>query len=229
MTKRLLVLESALLIGFSVIFLLPHARVSSPSGIAMQLPIWIGPWLGEDTEITAKEIGGLAKDTQFARKIYRSPAGDEIFVSIVLSGDDMASSIHRPERCLPAQGWSLQSSTKEIISIGDNRALQTTRLRSVRPVLDIAGKKHLITNLNYYWFIGYHHFTPSHLQRTLLDMRDRLLDGYDQRWAYVTVTANVTEGWARPNRSEANTAKVVEKFTGELVHKLQTPDGAPLM
>jgi EpsI family protein len=229
MTKRLLILESTLLLGFSVIFLLPHARLSSPSGIAMQLPIWIGPWLGEDAEITAKEIGALAKDTQFARKIYVSPAGDQIFVSIVLSGDDMASSIHRPERCLPTQGWSLRTSTREEIPVGDSRTLDTTLLKSVRVVFDDTGNEHLITNLNYYWFIGYHHFTSSHLQRTLWDMRDRLLYGYDQRWAYVTVAASVTEGWAKPNRSEADTAKVIEAFTAELVHKLQTPAGAPLM
>lgn len=229
MTRRLLIYQSALLLGFNVIFLLPHARVSSPSGIAMKLPTWIGPWLGEDAEITAKEIGGLAKDTQFARKIYRSPAGDQIFVSIVLSGDDMASSIHRPERCLPAQGFSLRSSTRETISVGNGHPLETTLLKSVRPVVDDAGNERLMTNLNYYWFIGYNHLTPSHLQRTLVDMHDRLLFGYDQRWAYVTVTANVTEGLIRPNRSEADTAKVIKAFTAELVHQLQTPTGAPLM
>lgn len=229
MKKRLIILALVLFLGLNVIFLLPHARVSSPSGIAMKLPTWIGPWLGEDAEITAKEIGGLATDTKFARKVYRSPDGDQIYVSIVLSGDDMASSIHRPERCLPAQGYSLRSSTRESIPLGSSQRLQTTLLKSVRPIVDNVGNEHLITNLDYYWFVGYNHFTASHLQRTLWDMRDRLLYGYDQRWAYVTVTANVTQGLGGPNRSEADTARVIENFTAELVHKLQTPSGAPLM
>jgi EpsI family protein len=229
MTKRLLSLQSALLLGFGAIFLLPHARTSSPSGIAMKLPVWIGSWLGEDAEVTAKEIGSLAKDTQFARKTYTSPEGDQIFVSIVLSGDDMASSIHRPERCLPAQGWNLQTSQKVSMPLSDGKSLRTTLLKSVRPIVDSAGNQRSITNLNYYWFIGYNHMTPSHLDRTLWDMRDRLLHGYDQRWAYVTVTANVTEGLGRPNRSEEETARVMEGFTNELVHHLQTPSGVPLM
>lgn len=195
----------------------------------MKLPVWIGSWWGEDVEVTAKEIGALAKDTRFARKIYKSPEGDQIFVSIVLSGDDMASSIHRPERCLPAQGWSLQSSSRETIALNDGKSLATTLLRSVRPALDYAGNRRLITNLNYYWFVGYNHMTPSHLDRTIWDMRERLLHGYDQRWAYVTVTANVTEGLGIPNRSEQETASVIEKFTKNLVHKLETPNGAPLM
>jgi EpsI family protein len=228
-TKRLLTVQCTLLAGFGAIFVLPHARISSPAGIAMTLPVWVGPWLGEDAEITAKEIGGLAKDTQFARKIYTSPEGDQIFVSVVLSGDDMASSIHRPERCLPAQGWSLQTSKKEAIPLSDGKVLQTTLLKSVRPFVDLKGNKRLITNLDYYWFVGYDHMTPSHLDRTLWDMRDRLLHGNDQRWAYVTVAGNVTEGWSAPNRSEEDTAKVIEAFTKELVHKLQTPSGSPLM
>ena len=229
MTKRLFNLQAALLLGFSVVFALPHARISSPAGIAMKLPVWIGSWLGEDAEITAKEVGGLARDTQFARKIYTNPQGDHVYVSIVLSGDDMASSIHRPERCLPAQGWSLQSSSKQAIPLNDGKSLAMTLLKSVRPALDYAGNRRSVTNLNYYWFIGYNHMTPSHLDRTIWDMRERLLHGYDQRWAYVTVTANVTEGWGIPNRSEQETAKIIEEFTKELVHKLETPNGAPLL
>ncbi|HJT45237.1 MAG TPA: exosortase-associated EpsI family protein, partial [Chthoniobacterales bacterium] len=130
MKKRLLIFESVLFLGLNVIFLIPHARVSSPSGIAMKLPTWVGSWLGEDAQVTANEIGALAKDTQFVRKIYRSPEGDQIFVSIVLSGNDMASSIHRPERCLPAQGFTLRSSTAEAIPLSDGRALKTTLLKS---------------------------------------------------------------------------------------------------
>jgi EpsI family protein len=195
----------------------------------MKLPIWVGTWLGEDAEVSAKELGGLARDTQFARKIYTGPEGDHIFVSIVMSGDDMASSIHRPERCLPAQGWNLQASTKQTIALADGKSLPTTLLRSVRFIGDNAGHKLLITNLNYYWFVGYKQTTASHLERTIFDIRDRLLDGYDQRWAYVTVAGVVTEGWSMPNRSEAETAKVIEKFTSELVHKLETPSGTPLM
>ncbi len=228
-TRRLWRTQLALLVGFGAIFVLPHSRISSPAGIAMKLPIWVGPWIGEDAEITAKEVGGLAKDTQFARKIYTSPGGDQVFVSIVLSGDDMASSIHRPERCLPAQGWSLQNSQRQVIRVDQGKSLPVTILRSVRLVEDREGKRFIITSLNYYWFVGYQRITASHLERTLLDMRDRLIYGYDQRWAYVTVAAAVTEGLSKPNRSESDTAKVIEKFTADLVRKLESPNGAPLM
>jgi EpsI family protein len=227
-SKRLLAVEIVLIIGLCSMFFLPKAPATSPTGIALKLPIWVGNWLGEDTPVTPRELEVLAKDTAFARKIYTGPAGDKIFVSIVLSGDDMTSSIHRPERCLPAQGWNLQDTSQRTIPISDARTLVTSRLLSVRMV-DAQSQRIAVHNLTYYWFVGYSDITPSHFTRTMLDLRDRTLHGYNQRWAYVTVASTVTEKIARPERSEAETAKLVESFIGELVPKLSRPDGTQML
>ena len=227
-TKRLFAVELILIIGLSAIFFLPKAPATSPVGIALTLPIWVGNWLGEDSPVTPRELEVLAKDTAFARKVYTSPGGDKIFVSIVLSGDDMTSSIHRPERCLPAQGWSLQDSSARTLKIPDSGSLATTRLSSLRMV-DAKSQRITVQNLTYYWFVGYTDATASHFTRTMFDLRDRILHGYNQRWAYVTVAATVTEGLARPGRSEAETAKLIENFIGELVPKLTRPDGTRML
>ena len=100
-TKRLLTILVVLIVGFGSVFLLPRTSQSSPAGIALVLPNYIGDWIGEEGKITDRELEVLAKDTQFARKNYINVAGDRISVSIVLSGDDMTNSIHRPERCSP--------------------------------------------------------------------------------------------------------------------------------
>jgi EpsI family protein len=227
-SKRLLVVEIVLIIGLCSMFFLPKAPGTSPTGISLNLPIWVGDWIGEDSPVSARELEVLAKDTGFARKIYTSPAGDKIFVSIVLSGDDMTSSIHRPERCLPAQGWSLQDTSQRAIPISDARSLATSRLLSVRMV-EGKSQRRPIKNLTYYWFVGYSDLTASHFTRTMLDLRDRTLHGYNQRWAYVTVAATVTEGLGRPGRSEAETAKLIESFIGGLVPKLSRPDGTQML
>ena len=192
-SKRLFAVELVLIIGLSAIFFLPKAPATSPVGIALKLPIWVGNWLGEDSAVTERELEVLAKDTAFARKIYTSPAGDKIFASIVLSGDDMTSSIHRPERCLPAQGWNLQSSSARTIKISDSESLATTQLSSLRMV-EGKSERRAIENLTYYWFVGYTDVTASHFTRTMLDLRDRTLRGYNQRWAYVTVAATSQKG-----------------------------------
>ena len=59
----------------------------------------------------------------------------------------------------------------------------------------------------------------------MLDLRDRVLHGYNQRWAYVTVAGTVTKGFASPGRSEAETAAMMEAFVAKLVPKLQRPNG----
>src|SRR5882757_5054086 len=129
-TRRLLAVEIVLLAGFGAIFLLPHVSKSSPSGIAVALPSIVGAWFGDDSDITPREREILAKDTEFARKIYTGPHGDKIVVSIILSGDDMTNSIHRPERCLPAQGWSLESSGQRAVTLRNGKSFGLTRLRA---------------------------------------------------------------------------------------------------
>ena len=228
-TKRLLHVQLVLLAGFGTVFLLPHSNKTSPAGIAMTLPNVIGMWIGDDAEITQKERDTLAKDTQFVRKIYTGPERDQIFVSIVLSGDDMTNSIHRPERCLPAQGWNVQSSSKRTIQVPGGKALQVTKLQN-RQIIETADKRRFtLNNLNYYWFIGYRDMTASHLSRTGIDLRDRIVGGYSQRWAYITVVKMVTKGIARPERTEEQTAEMIEQFIQQLAPRLQKPDGNPLL
>jgi EpsI family protein len=228
-TKRLLHVQLVLLAGFGSVFLLPHSNKTSPAGIAMTLPNVIGVWIGDDADVTQKERDTLAKDTQFVRKIYTGPERDQIFVSIVLSGDDMTNSIHRPERCLPAQGWNVRSSSKRMIKIPGAKSLEVTKLQNMQIIEAPDKRRFTLNNLNYYWFIGYRDMTASHLTRTEIDLRDRIVGGYNQRWAYVTVAANVTQGLARPERTEEQTAEMIEKFIQQLAPRLEKPDGSPLL
>ncbi|MEP6686449.1 MAG: exosortase C-terminal domain/associated protein EpsI [Verrucomicrobiota bacterium] len=228
-TKRLLSVLLMLLIGFSTVLLLPRTSQSSPAGIALTLPNYIGDWIGEEGAITDREREVLAKDTQFARKNYTNVSGDRISVSIVLSGDDMTNSIHRPERCLPAQGWSVQASEKRVLPLANGKMLGVTRLRDVRPIELRDKSRATLRNVNYYWFVGYSDMTASHLTRTGLDLRDRLLHGYNQRWAYVTVAANVSEHLWRPERSEDETSAMLEAFIQKLVLDLKRPEGGALL
>lgn len=227
-TKRLLALQCVLLGGFSTVFLLPKTVSTSSVGIALALPNTIGDWVGNDLSVTKKERDVLSKDTGFARKVYTDSERDQILVSIVLSGEDMASSIHRPERCLPAQGWNLESSTRRKIQLQQGNSLELTRLQNAQ-FLEAPDKRRLtIHSFDYYWFVGYKNMTASHLVRTGIDLRDRILHGFNQRWAYVSVAAIVTQGVQRPERTEQQTAEMLEAFIRDLVPRLQKPDGSPL-
>src|SRR4051812_1932852 len=185
-TKRLLFLQVFLALGLGSVFLLPKVANSTPQGIDLTLPSYVGGWFGEDQKITDKELEVLAKDTQFARKLYTNGLGDQIFASIILSGQDLDNSVHRPERCLPAQGWTIADSSVVTIPVPQSslRSVDATRLHNVREVPTTDGRTVRVYQLNYYWFVGANDITASHMRRTYIDIRDRIMYGYNQRWAY---------------------------------------------
>ena len=197
----------------SLVFLLPKVPNSQPVGIELALPSPIGHWWGTDEAITENERSTLGPETEFSRKVYSNEWNDEIHVSIVLGGHDMNTSIHRPERCLPAQGWTIVNSSILTIPVHvpEDELLKVTRLYNMRPVQSKNGQLFKVYSLNYYWFVGSTDITASHFTRTIYDIRDRLLKGYNQRWAYITVIAILKKDNA-PERDQQ-----IKEFIQELV------------
>ena len=110
----------------------------------------------------------------------------------------------------------------------DGKSLEVTRLENAQTLETSDKRRFTVTGLNYYWFIGYKDMTASHLTRTGIDLRDRIFSGQAQRWAYVTVAANVSQGLRKPERTAEQTTEILEKFMQELAPRLQKPDGGPL-
>ena len=233
-TSRLALLLAMLLAGMSCIFLLPaQNKFHQPTGIDLDLPKTVGgTWLGTDQAVSAKEHDSLGKDTEFSRKAYKNArgrsldGGDVIQASVVLSGTDMNTSIHRPEWCLPAQGWTIEDSSKVSILIPDRGKLVATRLRNMRfvpdkdtgkPITDKDGNKVVIRNLDYYWFVGYDTTTESHTSRNIIDITDRLRHGYNQRWAFMTVATNITDNLQSDGLDEKETDEMIVEFIKKLV------------
>ena len=225
--KRLLLLQAVLAVGLGSVFLIPQKTTLGPAGIGMTLPDKVGRWTGENVPVSKEELAGLAEDTRFSRKWYTNPAGDRFYVSIVLSGADMGNSIHRPERCLVAQGWTVESSHRVQIPRADGqKPLEITKLADVKQWRANEKAPPLaIKSLNYYWFVGSHDVTASHWTRTFIDIRDRLLHGDNQRWAYVTVAGTVTDNLQAAGRTQEETTRLLEDFIAEIVPLFQ-PGGA---
>ena len=226
-TRRLVALLLVVAGGLSISLVMPTTGNSEPVGINLYLPEYVGSWYGMDQQITKAERNILAEDTEFARKLYTNGAGDAIFASIVLSGHDLDNSIHRPERCLPAQGLTIADSRTLQIPLAGGRKLEVTRLNNVRQAETRDGRMIALYNLNYYWFVGYHHLTASHLERTVLDIEDRILKGYNQRWAYITVASEITQGQVRFGRSEKETDAMIQDFIVKLFPQIIGPNEEP--
>jgi hypothetical protein len=199
MLKRLIFLQVILAGGLSLIFLLPKAPPLQNSAISLDLPnvlIMSGWGAGKSISPSGKELDILAKDTEFSRRnYYRStnlegqPGAQEVIqASIVLSGKDPNNSLHRPERCLPAQGLNLLASSELPVVLKGGQQIKLTKLKC--SATDPSNKS-TYTHLNYYLFVGHDSIQHTHYGRTGKDMRDRLMEGYDQRWAYLTISSNL--------------------------------------
>lgn len=231
LTKRLLILLGILLVGLGSIFGLPKSPERPAPGVIMALPEYIGDlfeWQGQNADVTQREREILGPETTFARKLYTNSQGDSIYVSIVLGGQDMSASIHRPERCLPAQGYTVMDSRALKVAL-QPQPLSVTRLHNLRPIYTNDGKPLMLPdgkglneyNLMYYWFVGSTDTTSSHNGRYFIDARDRILKGYNQPWAYVTVMSRVTQNLKKYGRTDAETDAFLQDFIKKLAPVIQ--------
>lgn len=206
-------------LGMGIVFLLPRSQKFQPLGLKLELPQFVGEWYGRELEVGAKEIETLGRGTDFSRKLYTNGRGDEVMASIVLSGQDMNVSIHRPERCLPAQGWTVVDSRPDSIMMpGADGRLPVTRLHNVRAIPVAGGEAVKLYSIDYYWFTGYDVVSASHFERNWIDVRDRFGKGYNQRWAYVMIAANVTKTPAfKFGRDDKETDGLLKDFIARLV------------
>ena len=108
-----------------------HQRLSAPGLIAtpiagsvkmkLDLPADISGFVSTNEPEDETVVGILPKDTSFAQRRYISPDGFWINANIVLMGADRTS-IHRPEACLPAQGFHIDVKTNVNLTIHGERS-----------------------------------------------------------------------------------------------------------
>ena len=180
-----------LLLGLllACIALLPTVNELLPSSVSPDLPLGFSMpgWYGVKTQESDMEREALAADTVFSKAVYREDVGNkpDINVSVVYSGNDMNNSIHRPERCLPAQGHQDLRASVRRVTLSNGRELSFTRLSSFVPSKSATAKRVRFTH--YYIFIGHGTICHNHLERTVRDMYDRVVSGAVERWAYLQV------------------------------------------
>jgi len=199
----------------------PPAGKSEP-GIVMQLPSeLVGLW-GSDQPVSEAEKVILPPDTEFAKKIYSDGLGNDLYCQIVLAGAEKRS-IHRPEVCLPAQGWTIKSGEVVPVALADGRTLEVMKLVVSRPVTMESGATRELTTVFCYWFIGKNATTPHHFVRVFKTNLDMLLHNTNHRWAYVIVNAPVLEGFIQGGKNLSATTAAIESAIAELAPQIMPP------
>lgn len=163
------------------------------SGVIMNLPEVLLGMQGTEVPVSEGEKAILPKDTEMAKKQYHSRDDNLLSVQIVLAGGEKRS-IHRPEICLPAQGWTLDLGNMVPVKLSNGNKLEVMRLTARRPIMLNNGSKAELESVFYYWFVGRNATTPYHLKRILMTNLDMVFHNVNHRWAYVVVSAPVLNG-----------------------------------
>jgi len=135
--------------------------------------------------VTKMELDWLPRDTTFGRRIYSAPDGFQSQVTCVLMGTDRTS-IHKPEFCLPSQGFRILRSLRTEIAIEQPHrySLPIMRLDAVREGRLESGQMARIGAVYVYWFVSENRLSNDHLQRMSWLALDLIRTGELQRWAY---------------------------------------------
>lgn len=120
----------------------------------------------------------LPEDTRIVKRIYRTSYGVQFLVTAVIGGR-FKQSIHRPELCMPAQGY-IMSAPRSFTRAG--RPFHAVHLQ---------GKGQPPSVLAYTFFNQEGVRTASHVRRIFIDTWDRSVHNRIDRWVMVTVNASV--------------------------------------
>ena len=147
------------------------------------------------------ELTVLPPDTRISRRRYSNALGACAYVAVIVGGSSKRS-IHRPELCLPAQGYVLDS-PRELSVGGRPWCVLSLRRRDAAPEA-----------LAYTFFNQTGLRTSSHLRRIFADVWDRSVLNRIDRWAMVTVHVGMPGGFEASDRAKRST---LEKLLAGIV------------
>jgi hypothetical protein len=199
---------------------------TSEAGVMMNLPYKVGMFWGKREEASLAEKNILPPDTLIERKLYSDLFQNGIQCSIVLSGVERRS-IHRPEVCLPGQGWLIRKREIVPVTLASGKVLKVKQLTLEREVVIGPGQTRKIQSLFYYWFVGKNITTPDHYARALRSSWDQIVHGINHRWAYVSVTSLVGSTIRQDGKNLEETQTMLQDFIREAVPCFQVSEMSP--
>ena len=131
-------------------------------------------------EASEAELHVLPSDTRIERRTYTAEDGTWFMVSLIVGGRTK-SSLHRPELCLPAQGFQMSDPRNRTVD-GVDWHLVTLLRRESEPL-----------GFAYTFFNQEGVRTSSHVRRILRDVWDRSFLSRIDRWAMLTVNASTAD------------------------------------
>jgi EpsI family protein len=217
-----------LVLMVAIVYLVtPPVYLPSEAGVLMTLPDQVkisdvdgGDFFGSDAPVSDAEHRLLPKDTEFSRKNYDDFHDHQIFFSIVLSGLQQYT-IHPPEICLVAQGWSIVGQEDIPIRLSSGHKLTVRNLSLQREVIDARQQHRLVKAYYMYWYVADDITTPSHTTRNWMSSWDRVVHNRDHRWAYVIAMSPITQTIRSDGLDAEQTRDMLTSFIRQIIPTFQ--------
>lgn len=129
-------------------------------------------------DIPIAELRILPKDTRFLKRTYTGHDGIPLQVSVLISGKSRLS-IHRPEMCLPGQGYTISHSRVVDIPLTNGQVIRAkcvTASRLGEPPIGLL-----------YWFENPRGSAYSHYERIFSDIWARTVENRMIRWSAILI------------------------------------------
>jgi hypothetical protein len=154
---------------------------------SIYLPDAVPNFTSETQPVETAVLAWLPKDTTYGQRLYTTAEGLRIQVGVVMMGADRTS-IHKPQYCLPAQGWTIQSTEADSIAISRPHpySLPVVKIVARQEITTPDGQKIVRSGVNVFWFVSENKITASHNEWMAHLMKHLVLTGELERWSYVT-------------------------------------------
>jgi exosortase len=194
-------------------------------GVKDKLPLKLGKVQGWEGAPDQRETNMLADDVKILRNYYLLPSGGNVACSVVLSGGERRS-LHRPEVCLPAQGWNVTDKSRLSLQLANGRKVEAMLVRMLRDYAGPDGKPMRMKALNVFFYAGSEGVTtPDYYDHVLLSYLHALTRNLNHRWALVSFYMPYSEaelGKADP-MAELGAMEDLRQFASEAAMEILQP------
>jgi EpsI family protein len=145
-------------------------------------PKQIGPWHGEDIELSKDVVDALGGDSILYREYRNANTGEVVELQVVYRKTNRRAFIHRPEACYPAAGWDIKSTEATKVYYA-GRTINTTLVKAQKD-----GTEDMVV----YWFASGKRTESSIDAQQMRMIMDRLHPG-GYGWSFIRVNCLATD------------------------------------
>jgi hypothetical protein len=188
---------------------------------SVYLPERVLNFASTNLPISSNVVSFLPPDTIYGSRRYWTADGFSVQLNVVLMGTDRTS-IHKPEICLVAQGWSIPPAETLTLTVPrpEPYALTVKRiLTQARHFKMPDGREEVVRGIYIYWFVADNLLTAEHGERMWWMSRDLIRTGMLDRFAYISFYSV-----CRPGQEE-ETFNRMKEFIAASVPEFQLTTG----